>query len=180
VVHVEPEAAEEEGALTRIRLCAARYGLGAHAIRLFQLGSGPEGHALDVHLEVPAALSVGAADALVRRFEDDVRAAVPGLSRVDVRTEPVAEAGEGRAEPADGAAADAVRAALAAVAGAPEPEDLHLVSLASGLRVSFRWRVAGDEPASTWGALALEAERQLRERVPHVSRVLVRLTASSR
>jgi cation diffusion facilitator family transporter len=172
VVHVEPVAAALEGPLTRVRVCAARHGLGAHAIRLHAT---PAGEALDVHLEVPAALTVAGVDALVRRFEEDVRAAVPGLARVHVHTEPVAEAVEGRAEPVQRAVLDAAREVLASVKDAPAPEDLYVVTLGGGLRISFRWTVPAELPAPAARALALEAERRLREHLPGVARVLIRL-----
>jgi divalent metal cation (Fe/Co/Zn/Cd) transporter len=176
VVHVEPVPAAEEGVLTRVRLCAARHGLGAHAIRRFDEAQ----ESLDVHLEVPAALSVSAVDALVRRFEEDVHAAIPGLTRVCVHTEPVADAAEGRADVPERAVVDAVREVLATVAGAPAPEELRVLRLASGLRISFRWSIEGELPARAARALAVEAERRLREHVPRVARVLVHLTAAGR
>ena len=61
--------------------------------------------------------------------------------------------------------------------GAPPVEDLHVVRVEGGLRVSFRWTLGPDVPAAAARELALAAERRLRERLPRVVRVLVRLGA---
>ena len=50
VVHVEPVRADHEGWVTTVRLLAARHGLGAHGIRIYDLGKG--GHSVELHLEV--------------------------------------------------------------------------------------------------------------------------------
>ena len=85
VVHVEPVAGDE-GPLTRVRLAAARHGLGAHAIELCK---GPLGAELDLHLEVEGEVSLGEADRRVRSFEEEVRLALGGLGAVHVHLEPV-------------------------------------------------------------------------------------------
>lgn len=173
VVHVEPAPAGQEGLLTLVRLAAARHGLGAHAIRRH----GPAGRqALDVHLEVPDALTVGDVDGLVRRFEGEVRAGVPDLGPIHVHTEPVADAAaEGAGEEANDVERQQVRQVLASLPGAPPPEELHVVRVEGGLRVSLRWTIGTELPVTTARAQALLAERALRERIPRVVRVLVRL-----
>jgi cation diffusion facilitator family transporter len=172
VVHVEPVPVAGEGLLTLVRLAAARLGLGAHAIRLHRAGGQDE---LDVHLEVPADESVGAADDQVRRFEAEVRKAMPGLAAIHVHTEPVAGAAERSAEEVPEAEREEVRAALAAVPDAPPAHDLRVVRVDGGLRVSLRWTLQPDLPATAAREKAKEAERILRERIPRVVRVLVRL-----
>jgi cation diffusion facilitator family transporter len=175
VVHVEPAPAGEEGLLTLVRLAAARHGLGAHAIRLYRAAGG---QALDVHLEAPGDLTVGAVDGLVRRFEAEVRDGMPDLGPIHVHTEPVADAGALRAAEEAGEAERAeVREVLASLPGAPPAEDLHVVRVEGGLRVSFRWAIGPDVPAATAREQALGAERRLRERIPRIVRVLVRLGA---
>ena len=39
VVHIEPVRRDHEGILTTVRLLAARHGLGAHGIRIYDLTS---------------------------------------------------------------------------------------------------------------------------------------------
>jgi divalent metal cation (Fe/Co/Zn/Cd) transporter len=175
VVHVEPAPSGREGPRTLVRLAAARHGLGAHAIRLHRAA---DRQAMDVHLEVPDDLTVGDADALVRRFEADVRAGVPGLDAIHVHTEPVADAADAPvAEDVGDEERALVREVLAAVRGAPPPEELHVVRVEGGVRVSFRWDVDATVPAPAARELALTAERRLRERNPRIVRVLVRLAA---
>ncbi len=174
VVHVEPVPVAGEGLLTLVRLAAARLGLGAHAIRLHRAGSQEE---LDVHLEVPAGGSVGAADELVRRFEAEVREMLPRVAAVHVHTEPVADAAERAADEVGEGERAEVRAALAAVPEAPPAQDLRVLRVDGGLRVSLRWDLPPDLTASAAREKAQLAERILRERVPRVVRVLVRLRA---
>lgn len=177
VVHVEPARAPVEGPLTLVRLAAARHGLGAHAIRFH---CGPVDLTLDVHLEVPSALPVGEVDRLQRRFEADVVEAVPELRRIHVLTEPVADgAAERCGEEAGEEEREAVRAALAAMDGAPPPLDLQVDRGEEGLRVSFRWGLPRGLLAAEARARTLAAERLLRERIPSVARVLVRVDADS-
>lgn len=172
VVHVEPVPLADEGLLAPVRLAAARAGVGAHAIRLYRVGGREE---LDVHLEVPARLSVGAADELVRRFERQIREVVPGLSAVRVHTEPVADAAGRAAEEASPEARNEVREVLSSLPGAPPAEDLRVVEVEGGLRVSLRWTFPAEVPAVAAREQAQEAERVLRERIPRIVRVLVRL-----
>ncbi len=172
VVHVEPVPLADEGLLTLVRLAAARVGLGAHAIRLHRTRGRDE---LDVHLEVPADLTVGEADELVRRFEAKVREGIPALAAVHVHTEPVADPAGRAAQEAAEPEREEVRAALAALPGAPPAEELRVVQVEGGLRVSLRWSLPAQLSAVAARQKAQEAERLLRERIPRVVRVLVRL-----
>jgi len=55
VVNVIPSASNDEGIITQVRLLAARYGLGAHGLRLYDvLGS----QTLELHVEVKDMLSL--------------------------------------------------------------------------------------------------------------------------
>ncbi|HUL61056.1 MAG TPA: cation diffusion facilitator family transporter [Anaeromyxobacteraceae bacterium] len=173
VVHVEPVHGAAEGALAAVRLCAARHGLGAHAIRLH----GPDRRALDVHLEVPDGLRVGEAAALVHRFEEDVRRELPALARVDVHIEPVGDGTAPPPVPEDGAAIAALAAALAAEQGEGRVADVRVARAEEGLTVALRWHLPAELPVVEARRRGLELERALRERVPGIARVLVRLDA---
>ena len=173
VVHVEPVASGAEGLLTLVRLAAARLGLGAHAIRRHRAG---DRDALDVHLEVPGDFSVGQVDELVRRFESQLREDLPRLSAIHVHTDPVAELDLGLAvEEADPEDRARVREALDALPDAPEVEDLVVTRTEGGLRVSFSWALPADASVASARQKAIGAEQLLRERVPRISRVLIRL-----
>jgi cation diffusion facilitator family transporter len=175
VVHVEPVQAGEEGLLTLVRLAAARHGLGAHAIRAYLSG---RGSSLDVHLEVPDRVTVGEADALVQGFEAEVRAAEPGVGTIHVHTEPVSS-GREHAPAAEAGAEERTRVleVLSSLPGAPRAEELAVIHAEGGLRISFRWALPPETPAAVARERAREAERRLREQIPGVVRVLVRLGA---
>ena len=71
VVHAEPLALSNHDITTQVRILAARRGLGAHAIRLYEENSQ---RWLELHLEVPESLTLDEAHRQATSFEDDVRA----------------------------------------------------------------------------------------------------------
>ena len=108
VVHAEPVVAPEEELTTTVRVLAARHGLGAHGIRIFD-DAGQRW--IELHLEVSGQLSVEEAHRQATEFEKELRATVPGLGRIVSHLEPVGDAtATVRGEPA---AQTQVRAALA-------------------------------------------------------------------
>jgi cation diffusion facilitator family transporter len=173
VVHVEPVAAQDEGLVTRVRLAAARHGLGAHAIRLHRDAGGA---ALDVHLEVDARLPMGEVELRVARFEAGLLASAPQLSAVHVHLEAVEDGADERpAEPAGEREQAQVREILIAIPGAPRPEELRVVRVEGALRISFRWSLSPGLSAAAAREQAVEAERRLRAALPQIGRVLIRL-----
>ena len=173
VVHVEPARAAAAGSLMLVRVTAARHGLGAHAIR-FQRGL--RGLSLVVHLEVDDDLSMGEVDRVQCAFERDVLAALPELREVHLHTE-VRGDDEWITEETGEAERSAVRTALQAFEGAPPAGDLRVVRSEVGLGIAFRWRLPSDLPAAKVRGKALRAEQLLRERVPGVASVFLRLEA---
>jgi cation diffusion facilitator family transporter len=172
VIHIEPVAAGNEGSLAAIRVAAARHGLGAHAIRLHR---GPA-RAVDLHLEVPDALTLREAAALVHLFEEDVRRDLPHLGSIAIHTEPVGDgSAEHRSVDEDARAVAAVVEALAVAHGGGRPDGIEVRRLDGGLSVAFRWRMPPDLPVLVGRARAVELEKALRARIPSVARVLVRL-----
>ena len=95
VVHVEPTEMDHETLQTTVRLLAARHGLGAHGIRIYDLGA--SGDFLELHLEVDEGLTVEQAHAKASAFEVAVRQALPSLKEIVTHLEP---AGEGSARSA--------------------------------------------------------------------------------
>jgi divalent metal cation (Fe/Co/Zn/Cd) transporter len=89
VVEVEPVRADHEDLPTTIRLLAARHELGAHGIRIYDLGTG--GHTTELHLEVRDGLTLDEAHAQATAFEQALREAVPGITEVVTHLEPVGE-----------------------------------------------------------------------------------------
>ena len=70
VVHAEPLALSNHDITTQVRILAARHGLGAHAIRLYDENSQ---RWLELHLEVPESLTLEEAHRQATAFESDVR-----------------------------------------------------------------------------------------------------------
>ncbi len=89
VVHVEPTAAAKEDITTKVRLAAARHGLGAHGIRIYEKD---QQHWLELHLEVNESLDLEAAHRQATAFEQALREAIPGLERVVTHLEPAGDA----------------------------------------------------------------------------------------
>ncbi len=104
VVHAEPLALNDHDITTQVRILAARRGLGAHAIRLYEdTGQGKAGQRwLELHLEMPEALTLEEAHRQATAFENDVRTSVPGMTRIVSHLEPVGDhTAIVQAEPAD-------------------------------------------------------------------------------
>ncbi|MHB8902169.1 MAG: cation diffusion facilitator family transporter [Thermoguttaceae bacterium] len=85
VVHLEPEALDGEPLQTTIRVLAARHGLGAHGIRIYQ---DADQLAVELHLEVADSLNLTQAHDQVTDFERQLRGSVAGLERIVTHIEP--------------------------------------------------------------------------------------------
>jgi cation diffusion facilitator family transporter len=172
VVHAEPLALSDHDITTQVRILAARRGLGAHAIRLYDENAQ---RWLELHLEVPESLTLEEAHRQATVFENDIRAGVPGLTRIVSHLEPVGDATAIRlAEPAD--AAEVLAAVHEFFHGDASAVQLHNVKVqrAGGkLQVSFHCRF---DPQMLIGAaheLTVALEAHIRARVPNVGRVVI-------
>jgi divalent metal cation (Fe/Co/Zn/Cd) transporter len=172
VVHAEPLALSDHDITTQVRILAARRGLGAHAIRLFEEDREKW---LELHLEVPESLTLDEAHRQATAFENDVRTAVSPTMRIVSHLEPVGDnTAIIRAEPADpvpiAAAVDEFFHGDATVA------QVHNVKVqrANGqFQVSFHCRL---DPYMSIGAahdLTVELEAHIRTRVPNVGAVVI-------
>ncbi|MGA2035005.1 MAG: cation-efflux pump, partial [Thermoguttaceae bacterium] len=98
VVHAEPFTSGQEDLTTTVRTLAARLGLGAHGIRLYEQD---RQRWLELHLEVNESLSLEEAHRQASAFESDLRARVPELDRIVTHLEPAGDSTSIlRAEPA--------------------------------------------------------------------------------
>ena len=85
--------------ITKVRLLAARYGLSAHNILMYDILNN---RSLDMHLEVQESSSVDQAHQQVTEFEQELRKSIPGLFRIATHIEPVGDATATRqAKPVD-------------------------------------------------------------------------------
>jgi cation diffusion facilitator family transporter len=85
VVHVEPEARDDEPLQTTIRVLAARHGLGAHGIRIYE---DRDELSVELHLEVSDSLNLSEAHEQVTTFERQLRDNAPDLKRIVTHIEP--------------------------------------------------------------------------------------------
>ena len=172
VVHAEPAPSPNEELTTTVRVLAARHGLGAHGIRIYDE---EEQRWIELHLEVDGRLSLDEAHALATAFERELRAAVPDLLRVVSHLEPSGDAAATvRAEPAT---EEEVRIALAEFLRLHRlPSKLHNVvarSVGGELQVSFHCRLNGATAMTEAHSLTVKLEEFLRVRIPGLGRVVI-------
>ncbi len=172
VVHAEPLALNDHDITTQVRILAARRGLGAHAIRLYD-DNGQRW--LELHLEVPEALTLEEAHRQATEFESDVRTSVPGMTQIVSHLEPVGDhTAIVQAEPADPAPI------LAAVddyfhgdAGAVQLHNVK-VQLADGqTQASFHCRLDPRMSIGDAHDLTVSLENHLRANLPNVGSVII-------
>lgn len=172
VVHAEPMAQSALDMTTKVRILAARRGLGAHAIRLYEV----DGQRwLELHLEVQESLSVDEAHRLASEFEQDVRNDVPGLTRIVSHLEPAGDATAiQQAEPANQAQ---VRAALEEFFRQnPAATNLHNIKVQrvnGELQVSLHCRFDAALGIADAHTITVKAEEFLRNRIPNLGRVVI-------
>jgi len=172
VVHVEPMAPEQEDLTTTVRLLAARHGLGAHGVRIYQQDGS---RSIELHLEVNESLSLEDAHRQATAFEDDLRRRFPDLGRVVTHLEPAGEsAATMRSTPAEQAEVlAAIGLFLAAERLDVEPHDVEVQSAAGELAVSFHCALDPATGITEAHDLTLRLENFLRQRVPNLGRVVI-------
>jgi cation diffusion facilitator family transporter len=174
VVNVVPSAADDEDTITQVRLLAARYGLGTHSLRLYNvLGS----HRLELHVEVKDTLSLEEAHDQVTQFEEAVRKTLPDIAEIVTHIEPIGEAAATRQVMAAGEKqiVDAIQRITQESALRCEPHDIQVHRLGSELSVSFHCLQAADTPIIDAHDITEKIERELREQVPGLRRVVIHL-----
>jgi cation diffusion facilitator family transporter len=173
VVQVEPVRADHEGWVTTTRLLAARHGLGAHGIRIYDLGKG--GHSVELHLEVSDDLSLDAAHAEATAFEQALREAIPSITQVITHIEPTGDAIARRESTAmDEANVRRVVENLSEDTGFRcHPHDVTVRRAGGELQVTFHCTMEADTPITDAHALTEQVESALRSQVPHLGRVVI-------
>ena len=81
-------SSSEEDITTKVRLLAARHGLGAHGIRIYEEN---RQRWLELHLEVNESLVLEEAHRQASEFEQALREAVPSLQRIVTHLEPAGD-----------------------------------------------------------------------------------------
>jgi len=172
VVHIEPVAASDEDLLTTVRVLAARHGLGAHAVRIYEEN---DQRSLELHLEVSESLHLEEAHRQVSLFEEELRRTVPGLARITSHIEPVGEAmATVPAEPAgERLIQEAIREFFAGQRAAVTPHEVTVQRTGHELAVSLHCTLDADTTITAAHGLTEQLEKHLRARVPDVGRVVI-------
>ncbi len=177
MMHVEPVDAGDEGLLATVRLVAARSGLGAHAVHIYE----QEGaKAVQLHLEVPDTLNLHRAHQLATSFEQALHQAVPTLGQVVTHLDPAGDTTAiQQSHPDDEApireAIDQLRKenALAKTA-----HDLTVQRVAGELSVSFHCDMDGETSIVRAHELSDQLEKKLRAKLPQLGRVVIHVEPS--
>ncbi len=172
VVHVEPIAPAEEDTTTMIRLLAARHGLGAHGIRIYEED---RQRWLELHLEVSDSLRLDEAHAQADEFERALRQALPGVTRIVTHIEPAGDAAATvRGEPAGQLAVQkAIGEFLETCSSQIQPHDVRVQWAGGELAVSFHCTLDPATAITEAHDLTVRLEEHLRRRVPSLGRVVI-------
>jgi cation diffusion facilitator family transporter len=172
VVHVEPVAAGAEDVTTMVRLLAARHGLGAHGIRIY------EEHGqrwLELHLEVSDALLLDEAHRQATAFERALRQAMPQIKRIVTHIEPTGDTAATIYSQPTGQlqVQKAIEEFLRDYPLHVRPHEVR-VQLAGGeLAVSFHCTLDGATAITAAHDLTVRLEEYLRSHVPGLGRVVI-------
>jgi cation diffusion facilitator family transporter len=172
LVELRPEDASPRRLLGRVQEVAALSGLGVHDLQLRQEA---DGLTLDLHAEVPGALSLAEAHARVSSLEENIRRALD-VARVTSHIEPV----DGHPDlPEDAGQTDALRRSIEQVVrettGVCGLHNLVLHRAGDRLAAAFHCRMPPETPITGAHDAATRIEAALRARLPELSRVTIHM-----
>ena len=172
VVHVEPIAPSEEDVTTVVRLLAARHGLGAHGIRIYEEN---RQRWLELHLEVSDTLLLDEAHRQATEFERELRKSLPGVTRIVTHIEPTGDsAATVRAKPAGQLEVhNAIGEFLESYTRPVRPHDLRVQHVGGELSVSFHCTLDAATAITEAHELTVLLEEYLRAHVPGLGRVVI-------
>ncbi len=176
VFNVAPVISEDEDMLTTIRMVAARHGLGAHGMRIYEAH---DGLALELHLEMDDTLTLNEAHALSEAFEADVLSTVPRIKQIDTHLEPTGEGTSLHQPSANNNTRDKrlLMAKLAEVSQETgvtiEYSSLSVWRVTGELMVSFHCHLPPNMPMTEAHLLTVKVEQALRDRIHNLGRVLI-------
>jgi cation diffusion facilitator family transporter len=173
VVHVDPVRRTGESLSQTVSAIAARLGLRTHDVHAHEVRGR---YFVDLHVEVPADLTLGQAHDRVSHLELAVRDELPQVRDIHSHIEPLAAPVAPVAAMASNEE-EALRAQIAAIAkeipGLQGYDRLHIRSGPDGYDVAFHCLADPDLPVTQAHRLADEIEKRIQTRIPGVSRVLV-------
>ena len=179
IVHVEPVARETEDITTIVRLLAARHGLGAHGIRIYEEN---RQRWLELHLEVSESLLLDEAHRQATEFERALRQSLPGVTRIITHIEPTGDAAATvRGEPAGQLQVQqAIGDFLASYSLPVHAHDVRVQAAGGELAVSFHCTLAPSTAITEAHALTVRLEEYLRAHVPGLGRVVIHVEPEKR
>jgi divalent metal cation (Fe/Co/Zn/Cd) transporter len=172
VVHVEPIVPGDEDVTTMVRVLAARHGLGAHGIRIYEEN---RQRWLELHLEVNDSLLLDEAHQQATAFEQALRKNLPSVTRIVTHIEPIGDAAATlRGEPTGQLEVQkAIGEFLESFPVRVRPHDVR-VQLAGGeLAVSFHCTLDATTAITVAHDLTVRLEEHLRNRIPGLGRVVI-------
>jgi cation diffusion facilitator family transporter len=178
VVHIEPSSrpapTQWEAVAVRLRAEADAIGVGIHDLHIYEEKSGA--YTLELHMEVPANLSLGAAHGLATELESRIKTAVPRVGEITSHIEPLAEAvpdEESPNGPADESLLDQITRLTDAISGAGSAHDVQLHHVDGHLTAAVHITLPAGEPLTRAHALAEDVERRLLTLLPRLKRIVV-------
>jgi cation diffusion facilitator family transporter len=173
VVHVDPVRRSGESLSQTVSAIAARLALRTHNVHAHEVRGR---YFVDLHVEVPAELTLGQAHDRVSHLELAVRDELPQVRDIHSHIEPIA-APVAPVTALTSEEEEALRAQIAAIAkevsGLRGYDRLHIRSGPDGYDVAFHCLADPDLSVTQAHRLADEVEKRIQTRVPGISRVLV-------
>ncbi|MCO4053991.1 MAG: cation-efflux pump [Bosea sp.] len=170
-ITANPMQTEDENALERVMMIAARLRVPVHHFTLQKVG---ERNCISLDMEVDARMPLAAAHQLATHLEAAIRADFGPLTEVETHVEPLAmTAGDG--EDAAPAIVAEVAAMLAGACGDGAVRDIHNVRVRTteaGLIVNFHCRADGAMDVAAVHVAVDEIERALRQSRSDIARVV--------
>ncbi len=176
VVHVDPIRRSGENLSQAVSAIAARLGLRTHDVHAHEVR---ERYSVDLHVEVPADLTLGQAHDRVSHLEVAIREELPQVRDIHSHIEPLASPIV-LVEPLDSKEGPQLRARIEAVVNeVPELDGysrLHIRPGPGGYDVVLHCLADPDLPVAEAHRLADQVEKLLHVRIPGIKRVLVHVT----
>jgi divalent metal cation (Fe/Co/Zn/Cd) transporter len=172
VVHVEPIVPSNEDVTTTVRLLAARHGLGAHGIRIYE----ERGQRwLELHLEVSDTLLLDEAHRQATEFERALRKTLPDVTRIVTHIEPTGDAAATIHAQTSGQleVQKAIGVFLKTYPLPVRPHDVRVQSVGGELSVSFHCVLAGSTAITEAHDLTVRLEEYLRGQIAGLGRVVI-------
>lgn len=171
-VHIDPGRSEHEDIVTTVHVLAGEHSLGAHGVRIYNIGGRRE---LELHLEVNELLSLEEAHNKATAFERELRKAIPHLSTIVTHMEP---SGDGAA--IRNATSAHEMAVMAAIQSLPRqlglecsPHNVNIRKVGDELTVSFHVLLDAKMSVAEVHTFTEHAEQLLRAAVPDIARVVI-------